>query len=159
MKPSAVAISAAAFSLLFSVTSASAQDCAAVTVKDPFDMEEAAVVALYDCLKDKMAAGYAKAGDAVGTAYRSWTVTGTRPAVAGPHGNRFLQTFANDIAAEQYLKFAEEGVVMPVGSVLAKESMRINKKKKAGVVSPQFIMTKVSEGSVPETNGWVYAGL
>jgi len=86
-------------------------------------------------------------------------VTSTRPAVTGPHGNRFLQTWANDIAAEQYLKFAEEGVHMPVGSVLAKESFKIHKKKKKAVIGPLFIMTKLEEGASPETNDWLYSGL
>ena len=136
-----------------------ADDCANVGVETAWDLEEAQVVALYDCLKDKMATGYAKEGDAVGSEYRSWAVTSTRPAVAGPHGNRLLQTFANDVAAEEYLKFAEEGVVMPVGSVLAKESISISKKKKTARPGPLFIMTKMEAGSIPETADWLYAGV
>ena len=80
-------------------TAASAQDCAAITVEDAFDLDEAQVNALYDCLKEKMATGYAKEGDEVGSNYRTWTASATRPAVAGPHGNRLLNTFANDVAA------------------------------------------------------------
>ena len=74
-------------------------------------------------------------------------------------GERLLQTFANDIAAEQYLKFEEEGVEMPVGSILAKESAKLNKKKKQIVVGPLFLMTKVAAGSKPETDDWVYGGV
>jgi hypothetical protein len=139
-------------------SSAYATECP-VDVTDPFELDEAAVVALYDCMKDKMAKGYAKEGDEVGSNYRNWTVTSTRPAVTGPHGNRFLQTWANDIAAEQYLKFAEEGVDMPVGSVLAKESFKIHKKKKKAVVGPLFIMTKLEKGASPDTDDWLYSGL
>lgn len=138
--------------------SAHAADCA-VDVEDPFALEAAAIEDIYACIKDDMVAGYAKEGDAVASAYRDWTVTSTRPAVAGAHGNRLLQTFANDVAAEQYLKFAEDGVTMPVGSVLAKESITISAKKKAAVPGPLFVMTKGEPGSVPETNDWVYAGL
>lgn len=140
-------------------SAASAAECNAVTVDDAFDLDEAAIAVLYDCLKDKMAAGYAKEGDAVGTSFRSWTATSTRPAVAGPHGNRLLNTYANDIAAEQYLKFAEEGVEMPVGSVLAKESISISIKKKAARPGPLFIMTKVGVDEAPDTAGWLYAGV
>ena len=106
-----------------------------------------------------MAEGYAAAGDEVGSSYRNWSVTSTRPAVAGPHGERLLQTFANDVAAEQYLKFAQEGVVMPAGSVLAKESITISKKAKEARVGPLFIMTKLEAGGAPETDDWLYAGL
>ncbi len=142
----------------FSTSTALAADCK-VDVEDPFDLEAAGVVALYDCLKDKMVEGYTKGDNAVAAEYRSWAVTSTRPAVAGAHSNRFLQTFANDIAAEKYLKFEEEGVVMPVGSVLAKESFGINKKKSIGRLGALFIMTKVEAGGAPETADWVYSAV
>jgi len=150
-------LAAAAASTALMTTAAAAYDCK-VDVADPFDLEEAGVDALYECIKGAMAEGYAKEGSEVGTAYRNWTVSQTRPAVAGPHGNRFLQTFANDIAAEQYLKFEEEGVVMPAGSVLAKESIKINKKQQAKI-GPLFIMTKLEEGGAPEYGDWLYEGV
>ncbi len=150
------ALAGALFAL--SGAAAMAEDCA-TDKTDPFDLSEAEVVSLYDCIKDKMATGYAKQGDEIALAYRGWTVTSTRPAVAGPHGERLLQTFANDIAAEQYLKFEEEGVEMPVGSILAKESAKLNKKKMQIVVGPLFLMTKMEEGSIPETDDWLYGGV
>lgn len=139
----------------FLAAPATAQDCTAEG--DPFDLDETQVVALYDCIKDQMAERYAKEGDAIGAEYRSWTVTSTRPAVAGPHGNRFLQTFANDVAAEQYLKFEEEMGPMPVGSVLAKESFALKDGKAR--VGPLFIMTKVAEGEAPDAGDWRYDAL
>ena len=48
---------------------------------------------------------------------------------------------------------------MPVGSVLAKESFGINKKKNVLRRGPLFIMTKVGADAAPDTLGWVYAGL
>ncbi len=139
-------------------SAAIAADCA-FDVEDAFDLEAAQIDKISACLKDAMAEGYAKQGDEVGSNFRSWTVSSTRPAVAGPHGNRLLQTFANDIAAEQYLKFAEEGVKMPVGSVLAKESISLSKKKKKARVGPLFVMTKMEDGAIPETADWLYAGI
>ncbi len=143
--------------IALTATTAHAQDCT-VGSADPFELDEAAVVALYDCMQGKMLEGYTKEGNEIAAAYRDWTPTATRPAVAGPHGERFLNTFANDIAAEQYLKFEEEGVVMPVGSVLAKESIKISKKSTARV-GPLFIMTKVEASEAPETDGWFYSGV
>ncbi|WP_394195849.1 cytochrome P460 family protein [Litoreibacter albidus] len=151
-------IAAATAATALMAGAANAADCP-VDVDDPFDLEAAQIEDIYNCLKDAMAEGYAKEGDEIGANYRSWTVTSTRPAVAGPHGNRLLQTFANDVAAEQYLKFAEEGVKMPAGSVLAKESITISKKKKQARVGPLFIMTKMEDGAIPETDDWLYAGL
>lgn len=156
MKLTATILAATCFAVLGG--SASAADCA-YNAESPFDLEQSEVNALYDCVKEKMAEGYAKQGDEIGSVYRTWAVTATAPAVQGAHSKRALLTFANDIAAEQYLKFEEEGVVMPVGSVLAKESVTFSKKKKTARPGPLFIMTKVAAGGAPETNDWVYGGL
>ena len=58
---------AASFTVAASAASA---ECNAVTVEDAFDLDEAAINVLYDCLKEKMATGYAKEGDEIGTNYR-----------------------------------------------------------------------------------------
>ncbi len=155
MKRQLFAAATLAASLMMGQTAA-ASDCK-VDVADPFDLEAAQITEIYDCIKAEMVENYTKGDNEVAATYRDWTVSSTRPAVAGAHGNRLLQTFANDVAAEQYLKFADEGVVMPVGSVLAKESITISKKKKAAVTGPLFIMTKAEAGSAPETADWVYS--
>ncbi|NCO20603.1 MAG: cytochrome P460 family protein [Rhodobacterales bacterium] len=126
-------------------------------VTDAFDLEPDGIVTLYACIEGQMAQQYASQGDSVGSQYRNWHVSSTRPAVAGPHGERFLQTFANDIAAEQYLKFEEEFNGMPVGSILAKESFTLKKGKAA--VGPLFIMTKLAPGGAPEAGDWRYDAL
>lgn len=148
-----------ATALTLAAGASSAQDCTAITVEDAFDLDEPAITALYDCLEEKMATGYAKEGDKTGSTYRDWAVTATGPGVAGTHGNRLLLTFANDVAAEQYLKFEDEGVEMPVGSVLAKESITVSIKKKAARPGPLFIMTKVGLDAAPDAGGWLYSGL
>lgn len=156
----ATASLAAVFAALFTFSApAQAQDCPVAEGTDAWDLDDAAVNELYSCIEAALAEGYAAEGDEVGSAYRSWAVTSTRPGVAGPHGERFLQTFANDIAAEQYLKFEVEGVEMPVGSVLAKESFNINAKKNVLRRGPLFIMTKVGLDEAPETMGWLYGGV
>jgi len=157
MKRQFIAAATLAFSVMMG-HAAAAETCAA-NVEDPFDLDEAAIQEIYTCIKDQMADSYAKEGNEVAAAYRGWTVTGTRPAVQGAHGSRLLLTFANDVAAEQYLKFAEEGVEMPAGSILAKESITISIKKKVARTGPLFIMTKGEAGSAPETGDWVYAGV
>jgi hypothetical protein len=59
-----IRLTAAAFGLALSTTAALA-DCADLTVEDRFDLTEDQVVALYACLEEKMATGYAKGGDEV----------------------------------------------------------------------------------------------
>lgn len=122
---------------------------------DPWDLDAEAVDALYDCMSAVLATCYARGGDPVGAAYRGWTVTATRPAVTGPHGERFLMTWANDVAAAQYLRYEEGAFEMPVGSILAKESFGVS--GGMAMVGPLFVMTKVADA--PETDGWRYSGV
>ena len=48
---------------------------------------------------------------------------------------------------------------MPVGSILAKNSISLSIKKKKARPGPLFIMTKMDTGSIPETNDRLYPGL
>src|SRR6056297_352601 len=73
--------------------------------------------------------------------------------------DEMAEKYAKDVAAEQYLKFATEGVDMPAGSILAKESISISKKKKEARTGPLFIMTKGEEGAAPDAGDWVYSAL
>lgn len=141
-----------ATALTFAAPASAADDCA--IAEDRFEMDDAAVTALYDCMADRMLEGYNKEGDEIAAQYRDWQITATRAAVAGPHQNRFLLTFVNEIGAEQYLKF-EEDITMPVGSILAKESIGGRNGKAA--VGPLFLMTKVADA--PEFGNWFYSGV
>lgn len=122
---------------------------------DRWDLDEAGVDALYACMKDRLAEGYGREGHPIGSVYRDWNETATRAAVTGPHSERFLLTFVNDIAAEQYLKYEEGDFEMPVGSILAKESIGVREGE--GRVGPLLIMTKVDDR--PETDNWLYTGV
>lgn len=115
--------------MFMTAPAAQAADCTVAQSTDRWELREEEATALHDCIKDWLAENYAAEGDEIGSTYRDWAVTSNRPAVARAHSERFRQTFANDIAADQYLNFEDEGVEMPVGSVLVKENFGINAKK------------------------------
>lgn len=144
----------AAFAATAFALPAAAQEVCAVE-GDHWDLDEAGIAALYDCMSDRMIAGYTKEGDEIAAVYRTWNPTATRVAVAGPHDERFLQTFVNDIAVDQYLKFEDGDFEMPVGSVLVKESLAV--RKGTGRVGPLFVMTKVDDA--PDYDNWFYSGV
>ncbi|WP_299862326.1 hypothetical protein [uncultured Roseobacter sp.] len=50
-------------------------------------------------MKDALAQGDPRQGDATGSAYRNWTVTAISADVQGAHGKHVLLIYANDIAA------------------------------------------------------------
>ena len=64
-------------------------------------------------------------------------------------------TWVNAVGADAYMDFADEGVVIPAGTVIAKESFDVKPDGKA-VPGPLFFMEKVAAGRSPETNDWFY---
>lgn len=128
--------------------------------KAGFDLTAAEAQAVYDCLKDSLAAGY-KTGDKrwipseFVNDYRDWTLASAHPAAPGFHSGRFLVTWVNDVGASEYLEYKTENVSIPAGTILVKESFSVDDagKTKPG---PLFIMQKVGEGVSPETLDWYY---
>lgn len=142
------------------IVTAPAAHAACEAGKPGSDLTGPEAQAVYDCLKDSLLAGYGRGGkrwipaEYVGD-YRSWTPASTFPAAPGFHGERFLLTYVNAVGAEEYLKFEEEGVTMPAGTVIAKESFAVNDAGRA-VPGPLFFMEKAAAGASPETDDWYY---
>lgn len=121
------------------------------------ELTDAQAAELYACIEASLLEGYKKSGRAEAEAFRSWPIASTTPFISATHGNRFVNHYVNDIGAEEYLKYAEEGVVMPVGSITAKESYTISKKNGKVRRGPLFLMEKMAAGTFPETADWKYA--
>lgn len=73
--------------LSLSTDAAPAQGCTA----DAVDLGPQTVETPAGLYWGRLADQYASHGDDVAAGYRTWQVTSTRPAVAGPRGSRFLQ--------------------------------------------------------------------
>ncbi len=150
-----VALLAAAIAI---PTGAGAAGCDPGKPGNELTFEEAQAV--YDCIADSLHAGYMQ-GDKhwippeFVADYRGWTPVNTMPANPGFHGGRFLLTWVSEPGAEEYLKYKEEDVNIPSGTVIAKESFSVTD---AGKVEkgPLFIMQKVEAGISPETDDWYY---
>src|SRR6056297_2199713 len=89
-----IAIAAAAATLLGLPAAAQEAPTCALPA-DRYDMTAAQIDAMYDCMSGYMIEGYQSQGAEVAMAYRDWTQASIRPAVAGVHGERFLNTFVN----------------------------------------------------------------
>lgn len=128
--------------------------CTAPAAAD--DLTDEQIVEVYDCIKAELHAGYAKSDNAWATDYTKWQAASTQPAAPGPHGNRFLNTFVNEIGFAEYVKFSEERGPMPTGTVIAKESFSVKKENKVRK-GPLFFMEKVASGNADEYGNWVYS--
>ncbi len=124
-----------------------------------YELDTAQVAQLYTCIEADLAAGYAAGDDPVAQVYRTWEATSTGAYAPGPHGDRLLFTWANDIAFVGYTSYPDdEAFVMPVGSILAKESFSV-RDTGAPRPGPLFIMTKVAAGEADEYGNWVYSAV
>ena len=115
---------------------------------------------VYDCIKKSLLAGYLKGPKrwipkSRVQNYRKWTAVSTLPANPGVHGGRFLYTYVNKVGAKEYLKYADKGVKMPAGTLIAKESFSVTKKGKVRP-GPLFFMEKAKAGASPQSNDWFY---
>lgn len=123
------------------------------------DLSGAEAQKVYECLEDKLHAGYKKGGKgwidkSYVNDYRNWTRASSFPAAPGVHGDRFLVTYVNRTGAGEYMKYAEEPNI-PAGTLIAKESFSVNQKGEAAA-GPLFLMEKTANGKSPETDDWYY---
>lgn len=117
-------------------------------------------MAVYECIADDLYAGYQKNDkDFIDPSfvkeYRNWTLASSIPGAPGFHGGRFLMTFVSEPGAEEYLKYKEEDVIIPAGTLIAKESFSVTDEGKVRN-GPLFLMQKVAAGVSPETMDWYY---
>jgi len=103
-------------------------------------------------IKD-MQAAYVKSGNAVAKAYTTWRRYSRVAYVSGTHGGRYVQNYANG-KARAYGAFEKAGI-MPVGSVLAKDSFTVSPKGKVGI-GPLFLMEKMPAGFKKDSGNWKY---
>lgn len=117
-------------------------------------------LAIHECLKPSMLAGYSAGSkgwippERVAD-YRGWVPASSVPGVPGYHAGRFLFTYVNETGAAEYLRYADENVTMPAGSLIAKETFSVSDDgmAKAG---PLFFMEKTPAGTSPATGDWYY---
>lgn len=109
--------------------------------------------AAYGCLKGEMKATYGMAGENSAPVYQDWANYNTQPYISATHGGRYVNNYANRTASA-YGKFEEAGV-MPVGSILAKDSLTIDATGKAAP-GPLFLLEKMAAGFDSENGDWKY---
>lgn len=122
-------------------------------LENPANLPAAEIEALYGALRNRLMEGYALSRLPGSDKYLSWTRYNTAPYLSQTHGQRFVNNYAN-AKAQSYGKL-KEGEKLPVGSVLAKDSITLTDTGKTfpGALS---IMEKLEAGKSPETADWRY---
>ncbi|MCH7806935.1 MAG: hypothetical protein IH995_07315 [Proteobacteria bacterium] len=109
--------------------------------------------ATYGCLKGEMKAAYGMSSENGASEYQDWANYNTQPYISATHGGRYVNNYAN-AAAGAYGKFEDAGP-MPVGAILAKDSLTIDDAGKAAP-GPLFLMEKMEIGFDPDFGEWKY---
>ncbi|WP_298817308.1 cytochrome P460 family protein [uncultured Roseibium sp.] len=137
-------------------TAAFGQDAAIdshIAIENPAELTGAEASAIYDDLKNRLAASYAMSQLKEIEEYQSWPLFNTAPYISATHGQRYVNNYANAIASN-YADL-EEGELLPAGSILVKDSITVTDD---GRVFPGalFGMEKLASGTSPETADWRY---
>jgi len=156
-RTTAAGLSLVAVSLVLSLP-AHAADCN--PGKAGADLTGSEAMSVYECIADDLYAGYQKNDkDFIDPSfvknYRDWTLASSVPGAPGFHGGRFLMTFVSEPGDTEYLKYKDEDVNIPAGTLIAKESFLVTDEGKVRK-GPLFLMQKVAAGVSPETMGWYY---
>lgn len=123
-------------------------------VQTPAVLSPSEAVEIYDRVIDDMIKAYALSRDVNAARYRYWRRYNTSPYQSATHGNRYINSYANAIAAD-YDRLSEIDE-LPAGAVLAKDSFAVT--DQGGVfLGPLFLMEKMEAGFSPEGRDWRYS--
>ncbi len=133
-------------------TSANAQAIGNKHLKldNPAKLPAAEVEKIYSEMRTRLMEGYAVSRFPGTGDYLSWKRYNSSPYLSKTHGQRFVNNYANAKA-----KGYGSGASLPVGSVLAKDSVTITDTGKT-FPGALFIMEKLKPGTSDTTNDWRY---
>lgn len=124
-----------------------------IAIENPASLSKSEANQIYDKLKESMAESYALSRLSIIKDYQSWKLFSDAPYVSATHGQRYVNSYANEIARNYGA--LQTGETLPVGSVLAKDSITVLEDISvyAGAL---FVMEKLPEGRSPATADWRY---
>ena len=108
---------------------------------------------LYRNTIEELRVGYAASGDPTAVGVHSWQRYNDAPYRSATHGQRYVNNYANDLAAA-YGRYEAAGI-LPEGAIIAKDSYAVTD---SGEVSagPLFVMEKMAPGFNYVTGDWRY---
>lgn len=108
---------------------------------------------IYRAILPQMLAAYAESDDPILSTYTLWHRFNRHPYRSANHGQRFVNHYGNDKAADYGL--FENLEAMPQGAILIKDSFTVTVNGDI-MVGPLFMMEKMPAGSLPESDDWRY---
>ncbi len=124
-----------------------------LAIENPAELSKEEARRIYKELMRRMDRGYATANLDILMNYQNWPLFNDAPYISATHGQRYVNSYANRMAANYAT--LKEGEKLPVGSVLAKDSITVTDEDH---IHPGalFVMEKLPKGTSPDTADWRY---
>lgn len=127
-----------------------------MTIANPASLSGARAESVYQAIRTRIRDNYRVSGDPVVSVYQSWRRYNSVPYRSSNHGERFVNNYANDLAAG-YGRFEKLGK-MPPGAMVVKDSFTVT--KDGGVMSgPFFLMEKKAPGFNADSGDWLFMAI
>ena len=122
-------------------------------VRDPARLDPAAAAAMYRDIAYDLTRIYERSGVKAARGYQKWRIYNTSPYLSVTHGQRYVNNYANSLAAD-YGRFERSGA-MPEGAVIVKDSIAVTADGEI-YPGPLFLMEKMAAGFRYATGDWRY---
>ncbi len=122
-------------------------------VEKPAKLTPAEALEAYERALEAMGTGYGAADYPPAKAFLKWRRYNKAPYLSATHGNRYVNSYAN-VVAKSYGNH-KPGRVLPVGSILAKDSFTVTGDRKL-FPGALFVMEKLAAGASADTADWRY---
>ncbi len=122
-------------------------------VANPATLSGARAEGIYQAIRETMRRQYGQSSDPVTLSYQGWRRFTTAPYRSSLHGDRFVNNYANHVAARY--GFYEKSGTMPPGSIVAKDSFVVTADGSV-TTGPLFLMEKKPGGFDPKTGDWLF---
>jgi hypothetical protein len=124
-----------------------------MTIADPAALSGSRAESVYQAIRAALRQNYTKSGDPAAAAYQNWRRYNSVPYRSRPHGERFLNNYANRLAAG-YGAY-EKLKPLPPGAVVVKDSFTVTEHGQV-MTGPFFLLEKKSPGFNPKTGDWLF---
>lgn len=123
-------------------------------VKNTLRLSNGEAQRIYREMQDEIYQAYGGGTRETTPPFRTWGLYNTAPYRSATHGARYVNNYANEIAKD-YGRYEAAGV-LPVGSILAKDSFSVSKDGEVEI-GPLFIMEKMPAGFNRVSGDWRYS--
>jgi hypothetical protein len=122
-----------------------------LTIANPASLSGARAEEVYQAIRDRLRDDYALSGDPIASQYATWKRYSKTPYRSTPHGERFVNNYANHVAGD-YIKY-EKLERLPPGAMVVKDSFTVTGQG-AILTGPFFLMEKMEAGFNTRDGDW-----